>query len=341
ADLEPILGEATDADSVQADERHAIQQGIASFQREWGRYRAELPERVPALCAGAQELLLASLARAVVAPTQSEARMLAGWLHDENFGSVATESIVNPRAARAARYFDAVTLLDVPMAELYWLYGFAALQDDGLAESTEAVAMGLLSPGATSSVVETGTLELLCDHGMGYWHGSRISVLPRRNRFGLTLLRRRLEGDGIRRVRIDVAKAPTVMRIDWAAFRCHVRGRADPVEIRLERPEDLERLSPRRFTPIRPKLFLVGAGSQLTFDVVGATGGEALAVDVELAYAAMPVAQPSGADRVAEARWQAKATLQASKRIVLRLEDRTGLPVADPLRRMWRRLRAL
>ncbi|MDQ4047848.1 MAG: HAD hydrolase-like protein, partial [Actinomycetota bacterium] len=42
ADLEPILGEATDADSVQADERHAIQQGIASFQREWGRYRAEL-----------------------------------------------------------------------------------------------------------------------------------------------------------------------------------------------------------------------------------------------------------------------------------------------------------
>jgi FMN phosphatase YigB (HAD superfamily) len=340
ADLEPILDDATDADTVQADERHAIQQGIVAFQRERGRYRTELRERVPPLSAGAQELLLASLARALVAPTQSEALMLAGWVHDENFGSAAAEPIVNRRAARAARYFDAATLLDVPMTELYWLYGFAVLQDDGLAESTEAVAMGLLSPGATSSVVETGSVELLCDHGMGFWQGSRISVLPRRNRFGLTLVRRRLEGDAIRRVRIDVAKAPAVIRIDWAAFRCHLRGRSDPVEVRLERAEELDRLSPRRFTQIRPKLFLVGAGSQLTFDIVAATEGEAIAVDVELAYAAMPVAQPRGADRVAEARWQARATLQASKRIVLRLEDRTGLPVGDPLRRMWWRLRA-
>ncbi len=341
ADLQPILGEAVDAHTVQADQRHAIQQGIAAFQREWGRYRADQRERVPALSQGAQELLLASLARALVAPTQSEARMLAGWLHDENFGSAAVESIVSPHAARAARYFDAATLLDVPMTELYWLYGFAALQDDALAEATEAAAMGLVAAGATSSVVETGSVELLCDYGMGFWHGSRISVLPRRNRFGLTLVRRRLEGDGIRRVRIDVAKAPTVMRIDWAGFRCHLRGRPGPVEVRLERPEELERLTPRRFTQIRPKLFLVGAGSQLTFDVVGATEGEAVAVDVELAYAAMPVAQPRGADRVVATRWQAKATLQASKRIVLRIEDQTGLPVADPLRRMWRRLRDL
>jgi len=264
--------------------------------------------------------------------------MLAGWSHDENFGSAGVESMVNPEAGRAARYFDAATLLEVPMAELYWLYGFAVLQDDGLAEATEAIAMGLLSPGATSSVVESGSVDLVCDSGLGFWSGSRVSLLPRRNRFGLTLVRRRLEGDRIRRVRIDVAKAPTVMRVDWIAFRCHLRGRPAPVEIRLERPEDLERLSPRRFTQIRPKLFLVGEGSQLTFDIVAATEGEAIAVDVELAYAAMPVAEPRGADRVAAARWQ---TVRASKRIVLRLEDRTGLPVADSLRRVRAALRAL
>ena len=267
--------------------------------------------------------------------------MLAGWMHDENFGSAGVESIVSPQAGRAARHFDGATLLDVPMTELYWPYGFAVLHDDGLAEATEAVAMGLVSPGAMSSVVETGSVELLCDYGMGYWQGSRTSVMPRRNRFGLTLVRGRLEGDGIRRVRIDVAKAPTVMRIDWAAFRCHLRVRTDPVDIRFERPEELERLTPRRFSEVRPKLFVVGEGSRLTFDVVAAAGGEAVALDVELAYAAMPVAQPRGADRVNGARWQAKATLQASKRIVLRIEDQTGLPLGEPLRRVWRRLRAL
>lgn len=295
---------------------------------------------MPTLSQGADELLLASLARALVAPTQSEARLFADWFHDENFGSTSAASIVNPEAARATRYFDATTLLEVPMTELYWLSGFAALHDESLAETTEAVAMGLISPDATSSLVETGSLELLADHGPGFWHGSRTSLVPRRNRFGLTLVRRRLEGNGIRRVRIDVAKAPCVMRIDWAAFRCHLRGVPEPVEVRLERSEELERLSPRRFTRIRAKLFLVGPGSQLTFDIVEATGGEANAIDVELAYAAIPVAQPAGAQRIAEARWQTKAAVQATKRIVLRLEDRTGLAVGDPLRRVWRRLRA-
>jgi hypothetical protein len=113
------------------------------------------------------------------------------------------------------------------------------------------------------------------------------------------------------------------------------------VELRLERPEDLERLTMRRFTEIRPKVFFVGPGSRLTLDVSALTGEPATAVDVQLGYAAMPVAPPHGAERLATARWHARSGLRASKRIVLRLEDRTGLPVGDPLRRAQRRLRGL
>jgi hypothetical protein len=129
---------------------------------------------------------------------------------------------------------------------------------------------------------------------------------------GLTLVRGRLVGNGIRRVRIDVAKAPTVMRIDWIAFRCQVRGRAEPVELRLERPGDLERLTMRRVTEIRPKVFFVGPGSRLTLDLSPLTGEPATAADVQLGYAAMPVAPPHGAERLATARWHARSGLRSA-----------------------------
>jgi hypothetical protein len=335
AELEPVLAESSDAGTVQAAERATMQQGMLAFQREWGRYRSELRGRVPSLAGGARELLLAMVARALVAPTESEARMLARWLHDENFGSQGVESLVSPEAARAAPYFDAKTLIDVPMSELYWPFGFAKVYEERLAESAEAVAMGLVSAEALSSVVETGDVELLADHGLGFWEGSRVSVTPRRNRFGLTLVRRRLEGNGITRVRIDIAKAPALVRLDWAAFSCEPRGGGEPVVVRFETAEELERLSPRRFTEIARNLYLVGPGSQLTLDLAGVGSEPALAVGVELAYAAMPVAPPRGQERLFAARWRAKTGLRAGKRMVLRLQDRTGLPVAGPLKRAW------
>ena len=142
-ELQPLLADG-EPQPLQSVERAAVQQGVLAFQRAWLRYRAEVPDTLGSLTGDLRQRLLAMLARAVVAPTADEAALFSGWLHDENFGSQRVESITAGPAVRALRYLDPQALTRIPMTELYWPYGLAALHDEHLASSVAAASGGLL-----------------------------------------------------------------------------------------------------------------------------------------------------------------------------------------------------
>src|SRR5207302_5632840 len=136
-ELAPVLADA-EARPLQSVERAAVQQGVLAFQRAWTRYRSAVPGSLDSLTGELRPRLLAMVARAVVAPTADEAALFAGWMHDENFGSARVEAITAGPTVRALRYLDPQALTRIPMTELYWPYGLAALHDEHLAASVAA-----------------------------------------------------------------------------------------------------------------------------------------------------------------------------------------------------------
>ena len=155
-DLRPVLADGGEP-GLQAVQRAAVQQGVHAFQREWLRYRAaNASAALPPLWHAGRGRLLAMLTRAVAAPTADEAALFTGWLHDENFGSQAAEAIASTSGTRALRYLEPRELVAVPMTELYWPFGLAALHDEQLAAATAAVSGGAVDWEAFSSQLETG-----------------------------------------------------------------------------------------------------------------------------------------------------------------------------------------
>ena len=116
AELEPVLAD-DHTPVMQTAEREAVQRGIFAFQREWARYRTAAPTSLVPLHEWGQDRLRSILVRAVTAPTPDEARLFAGWLHDENFGSTGTAPMVPATSARAARYLDPDFLVETPMSD--------------------------------------------------------------------------------------------------------------------------------------------------------------------------------------------------------------------------------
>ncbi|HEY8865388.1 MAG TPA: hypothetical protein VIM22_00530, partial [Solirubrobacteraceae bacterium] len=228
SELQPVLADAAGRPQ-QAVERAAVQQGILAFQREWQRYRAGAPGALAPLSDCARDRLLATLVRAVAAPTAGEAELFAEWLHDENFGSDRVETIVAGPAARALRHIAPERLVDIPMTELYWPYGVAALQDEPLADAIAAAVSGKVPWEALSSKLETGAFEIYADLGWGFAEGNKYSLELRRNRFGLSLAKATVRGDFVQRLRLDPAKSPCVLRLDFISLRCRVHGSSEVV----------------------------------------------------------------------------------------------------------------
>ena len=225
--LEPVLEEAQPL-PIQASEREAVQKGIACFQREWVRYRTTVPDSLVPLYEYGQDRLRSIVVRAFTAPTADEAGLFGGWLHDENFGSLALEPLVSPPSLRAVRYLRPESLMKSSMDEIYWPFGLAALHDENLMRATEAMNAGVVTADAFSSPLESGDIEIYCDRGWGFRHQGMASVPGRRNRLGLTYASATLIGDVVRRVRIDPAKGPSggPARLDPAAVPAPLRRRA-------------------------------------------------------------------------------------------------------------------
>jgi hypothetical protein len=225
-------------------------------------------------------------------------------------------------------------VIATPMAELYWPFGLAALEDPHLAESVEAVTTGRLSPEAFYSVVEAGDFDVYYDNGFGFGEGWKEKLESKRNRFGLSYARTTVRADEVRGVRIDPAAAPCVVRIDWIALTCSLRGQAEPRRLVFDSPETLDRFTVRGATPLRPKLYLVdGDDPQFELDLRRALGDSPYEVTVECAYAILPSAPPS----VPAARPVTSG--RAVKRFVRTVENRTGTQLGEPLRKAYRRLR--
>jgi hypothetical protein len=297
ASLEPVLAPVGGI-AGQARQRAAVQQGIAAFQREWVRYRTAREGALPPLHATARGQLRAILFRAVAAPTPDEAAIFAGWLHDENFGSEGVESVVAGPSAKAVRHVDPRTLVEIPMTELYWPYGLAALHDEPLGASVAAASSGLVPWEAFASELETGEFEVYPDIGWGFSDEGKWAVAPRRNRLGLSYVRAVVAGDFVKRVRLDPATRPCVLRLDWIRLRCRVHNAPEPVTIDFEHPSDFSRLALHGAREIGPKLLLVeGDDPQLVIDVEAAVGRPVYRVVVEIAYAALPIARTQARER--------------------------------------------
>jgi FMN phosphatase YigB (HAD superfamily) len=344
AELEPVLDRPVDADLVQSAERAAVQKGIRAFQREWARY-AGLEPLTPRLARpAARPVLLAQLARATVAPTAAETAAFRGWVHDENFGSAGFEPIVGSgQTRRALRYMDPETVTELPMTEVYWPFGLAALEDEHLAEAVDAVAMGLVPAQAFYSAVEAGDLEVYFDTGYGFAADWRKRVEGRRNRFGLSYARVTVRGDEVRGIRIDPVRSRCLLRVDWIALTCWVRGEPEQRRLVFDSHDALARFRMHELQPQGAKLYLsTGEDPQMELDLRAELGGAtAYEVLVEVAYAVMLV-DPRGedAEQVRELQRRAQQRSRATKRFVRQLENRTGVPIGEPLRKAYRRLAA-
>lgn len=343
AELEPVLGDSVDERLPQAAHRAAVQAGVRAFQREWARYVTLMPARRVRLTEpDVREQLVGQLARALVAPTEQEATVFGTWIHDENFGSRGSDSLIgSPRTARAFRHMEPSDIIETPMSEVYWPFGLAALEDEHLALAAEAVTMNWLPAEAFHSVVEAGDFEVYYDNGFGYGEEWKEALESKRNRFGLSYTRTTVRADEVRGVRIDPAKAPCILRIDWIALTCSMRGQAEPRRLEFDSPESLERFTVRGAVPLRPKLFTVdGNDPQFELDLRRALGEAPYEVTVECAYAILLTAPPAEDRRAAEIARRAQERSKAVKRFVRQVENRSGMPVGAPLRKGYRRLRA-
>ena len=342
AELEPVLGDAVDERLPQAGHRAAVQAGIRAFQHEWARYAALMPDRRVRLTEpDLREQLVGQVARAMVAPTEQEATVFGAWIHDENFGSHGSDSLIGgPHTARAFRHMEPSEIIKTPMSEVYWPFGLAALEDEHLALAAEAVSMEWLPAEAFHSVVEAGDFEVYYDNGFGYGEAWKQALESKRNRFGLSYARTTVRADEVRGVRIDPAKAPCILRVDWIALTCSLRGCAEPRRLIFDSPESLERFTVRGAVPLRPKLFTVdGDDPQFELDLTRVLGEAPYEVTVECAYAILLAAPPAADRRALEVTRRAQARSKAVKRFVRQVENRSGVPVGEPLRKGWRRLR--
>jgi FMN phosphatase YigB (HAD superfamily) len=289
AELEPVLSD-DDTPHMQAAGREAVQKGVFAFQREWGRYRSTAPTALVSLSEWGQDRLRSILVRAITAPTRDEADLFAGWLHDENFGGAGSEALVPQSSARAARYLDPESLVEMDMSELYWPFGLAALQDETLARSVEAVTTGMLPADAFASELETGPVELYVDRGWGFRSDGMVSVPARRNRRGLSYAKGTVAGDMVRRVRIDPSKAPSIIRIDWIRLRCHPKGSDDVVTLDFDSAKALKGLTMRGLRPLTRSVYRAsGRDPNIVIDVEELAGRELHTVAIEFAFGLLPL----------------------------------------------------
>jgi len=343
AELEPVLGEPVDARIPQAAHRAAVQAGIRAFQREWARYATLIPGRRPSLTEPeVREQLLGQVARALTAPTRQEATVFGAWIHDENFGSRGSELLVgDAHIARAFRHMAPDDIVATPMSEVYWPFGLAALEDEHLAATAEATSMGRMAPEAFYSVVESGDFGVYYDEGYGFGELWKETLESKRNRFGLSFARATVRAEAVRGIRLDPATSPCILRVDWIALTCSLRGQAEPVRLLFDSPESLERFTIRGATPLRPKLFTIdGDDPQFELDLRRALGDSPYEVTVECACAILPSSPPAEEQTQGELTRRTESGSRSVKRFVRQLENRTGVAVGEPLRKGYRRLRA-
>ena len=303
-DLEPVLYPGTRS-PVQSAESEAVRAGVRAFQAEWARYGRALPGRLGDL-AGEPDLLRPLLMRAVVAPTEREATIFGGWMHDENQGSAAVEHVASPELVGRLRHLDPDALRRLPMQEVYWPYALASQVDASWGELMSLAASGAIGWEALSADADTGPFRIAVSQGSHVPDDQRFSAVPKRNRFGLSFVRTTLMARAIREIEIRPTLHAAVVRLDFLEVRCHVQGTDEPIVIRLDSPQDFLRLRRVNCFQLTPGVFVVNRPDPiLLLDLVPDTSATVFRVDVSCGFATLLTSEmlpaPGAIPGVAEA----------------------------------------
>jgi hypothetical protein len=293
-DGEPV-NEPAGQSPVQMLQRAAVQNGILAFQREWARYSQVVPPERRDLCGAARPLLLNSVARFVARPTAREATMFGAWLHDENYGSEASESVFMADLARNLRYMTPEQFLALPMTRVYWPFGLAAAHHRALLPAATAIEEGLVPPEAFRPVEEAQAVVSV-DTGTGFGGGvSRQQAVPRT---GLCWVRQEIAAPGILAVQIQPAEGPALVRIDSLSLTFTLQARPDSVTVRFEWPEQFRDLRHEDCAALADNLLLGRESSPLVvYTCPPEWGLDARTVEVEMAFAVLPLAPARDPER--------------------------------------------
>jgi hypothetical protein len=276
------------ADPDQHAQRQAVRDGILAFQQEWGRYRDVVPKAHHGLDERARPLLRTALLRFVVEPTVEEARVFGSWLHDENWGSDESETVLGGALAGRLEYMSPLQLLELPMNRLYWPFGLAALHNPPLARAAAAVAFGDLPADVFTSGDDTHA-TLYVDLGAG--------LMPRRqpplraNSRGLYYLRQQVDAHPLFAVAIGFPPGPGLARLDWMRLRFGLRGRTEPAVVDVRWPEGDSRVRYHDGELLSGNLlFGPRRAPRLSFQFPPDWGVDVYGVEVELGFGWLPSA---------------------------------------------------
>ncbi len=240
-DRNPVLG-PDHTTRTQVAQRVAVQDGVLAYQREWLRYRRSETPMPSLLDDGARLAALRTLARFVTRPTSSEALAFGVWAHDDNFGSDVSEGLLPADLLRRMPYLTAADLEKIPMQELYWPAGVAAVANRPLAVISGLATNAGISAAEVSPEAAAGPVEVYVDTGGDFVNGPKESVVTRSARDGLSWVRLRIDGVGVRRVRIDPAGRRGLMRLDWLRLSFHLNNLAEPYTVTITSVADEARL---------------------------------------------------------------------------------------------------
>ncbi len=328
-DGEPVTDPASQS-PVQMLQRVAVQKGILAFQEEWARYASLRPRGGRALWEAARPLLLNAVARFVASPTAREAMMFGDWLHDENYGSEAAESVLMADLAHSLRYMTPEQFLALPMTRVYWPSGLAALHNPALAAAATALEEGLVPPEAFRPA-EPAHAVVSIDSGRGFGAGMSVSHTVRRS--GPCFLRQEITTPGILAVQVQPCEGPALVRIDSISLAFQLRARPDPVRVRFEWPEEFRGLRYEDCVRLADNL-LLGTQSppRVVFPCPPEWGLDARGMELEMTYEVLPLAPFRDPDRRRPSRAEIASTLvRRMRRKAMSLWRSSGALAAEGL----------
>ncbi|MGI8778308.1 MAG: hypothetical protein ACR2LJ_13215 [Acidimicrobiales bacterium] len=281
-DGEPVLRD-TPQSGVQVLQRAAVQRGILAFQREWGRYYQALPPGSRGLDSRAVPQLLATTTRFIVAPTTEEVALFSSWLHDQNFGSHRSDSVVNDDFVSTLQYLNPRQLLGLPMTKVYWPFGAAAMHNPRLGLGAGAVLDGTL-PAEAFEGAQQCVVGVFVDTGGNFSEAVRVSAGPNAN--GLCYVLAEVAARPLRAVMIRCSDEPGVLRLDRLSLWFSVQGSSVRREVRFESADQFSQLRFRNSTLLAGNVVLAArAAPEVIYRCPPELAESAYRVEVEATFA--------------------------------------------------------
>jgi hypothetical protein len=174
------------------------------------------------------------------------------------------------------------------MQELYWPAGVAAVANRPLAVVSGLAANAGIAATEVSAEAAAGPVEVYVDTGGDFVNGPKESALTRSARDGLSWVRLRVDGVGVRRVRIDPAGRRGLLRVDWLRLSFHLNNLAEPYTVTMTSVVGEPRLHLVGARPLQPNLIEINSDDPQFIYVVDPVSQAPLAatyaIDVELAF---------------------------------------------------------